>query len=180
MTSQPAPRPPSDDDGLPPYTAPAWYTRRIPVGPDRPDATPIPWYAVGQGTPPPQCHICLAQPVAVKEIRSHTGLVFWGRTRTIAEPLCRQCGIALVRTMTTRTLWQGWWGVLSLLFHTPAALAQNSAAYRQFRDLPASLPPPGRRSLALGKPVLRRPQAYVALLPLAGTLALATVLIRTA
>ena len=162
----------SDDDFVPQYTAPAWYTTQPWQDLSEAD-TPIPWHALGTAAPPePVCHVCQAQPVAHTEIRSHTGLLLRGRTRSVAEPLCRQCGIALVRTMTTRTLWQGWWGVLSLLFHTPVALAENAAAYRQFRKLPVSVPPPGRTSLAVGKPVLRRPQAYVALIPVVWAAAL--------
>ncbi|MGW2613056.1 hypothetical protein ACWC4A_53765 [Streptomyces mirabilis] len=145
------------DDGIPPYPTPSWWTT-TPSG----DGT-----STGITAPPeePGCHVCQARPVAYTEIRSHTGLIFWGRTSTVAEPLCGQCGIALVRTMTARTLWQGWWGLLSLLFHTPVALVQNAYAYRQFRALPLSAPPPGRSSIAPGKPLLRRPQAYVALIP---------------
>ncbi|MEV6532777.1 hypothetical protein AB0M86_24850 [Streptomyces sp. NPDC051639] len=168
---------PGSDDFEPQYTAPAWYTTQPWTGIADAD-TPIPWHALGTTTPPePGCHICQAHPVAHTEIRSHTGLVFLGRTRTIAEPLCRQCGIALVRTMTTKTLWQGWWGLVSLLFHTPVALEQNASAYRKFKALPASAPPPGKASLAPGKPVLRRPQAYVALIPAAWATALIAALV---
>ncbi|MFG2425205.1 hypothetical protein ACGFWD_40135 [Streptomyces sp. NPDC048448] len=165
---------PGSDDGefVPQYTPPAWYTTEPWNGIADTD-TPIPWHALSTDpAPEPGCHICQAHPVAHTEIRSHTGLVLWGRTRTVAEPLCRQCGIALVRTMTTRTLWQGWWGLASLLFHTPVALEQNASAYRKFKALPTSAPPLGKASLAPGKPVLRRPQAYVALIPAAWATAL--------
>ncbi|MFG2425655.1 hypothetical protein ACGFWD_42585 [Streptomyces sp. NPDC048448] len=159
------PSPGSDDEFVPQYTAPAWYTTQ-PWNGIADANTPIPWHSLGAvPEPEPGCHVCQAHPAARTEIRSHTGLVLWGRTRTVIRPLCRQCGISLVRTMTTRTLWQGWWGILSLLFHTPAALVHNWAARRQFTELPVSAPPPGRTSLAPGKPVLLRPQAYVALIP---------------
>ncbi|MFD4412480.1 hypothetical protein [Streptomyces sp. NPDC058475] len=66
--------------------------------------------------------------------------------------------------MTTTTLWQGWWGLFSLLINL-LILAENFDAYRQLRTLPPPIPAPGRSSLAPGKPVLRRPLAYVALIP---------------
>ncbi|MEU8952569.1 hypothetical protein [Streptomyces sp. NPDC048489] len=169
----------SDDDFVPQYTAPAWYTTQPQTGIAGAN-TPIPWHSLGPVPAPPEpgCHVCQAHPATRTEIRSHTGLVLWGRTRTVNQPLCRQCGISLIRTMTTRTLWQGWWGILSLFFHTPAALLQNRAAHRQFRALPMSAPPPGRRSLAPGKPVPLRPQAYVALIPGAWAAALIVHLVR--
>ncbi|MGW0844271.1 hypothetical protein ACWD26_29855 [Streptomyces sp. NPDC002787] len=88
------------------------------------------------------------------------------RWHTLDGPFCAICGIALVRKMTTKTLWQGWWGVGSLIFGTPFALASNWAAYRKLRRLQPAVPVPGRRQLPLGKPILHRPLAYVALIPL--------------
>ncbi|MGW6214972.1 hypothetical protein [Streptomyces sp. NPDC055109] len=169
MTNPPDP---SEETRIPPYTAPTWYTQPLAEG--SPDS-PIPWHAVGADPEPeqePDCHICQAQPAVTTSIRSHTGLILRGRTRTITEPLCRQCGIALVRVMTTRTLWQGWWGLLSLLVHTPAVLAGNAHAYQHFKALPVSAPQRWRPALVLGRPVWRRPQAYVALVPLACAAAL--------
>lgn len=165
------PHDPAKDERIPPYSAPAWYTDPLAEGSP---GSPIPWHAVGVEPEPeqPACHVCQAQSVVTTSIRSHTGLGLWGRTRTVTEPLCRQCGIALVRVMTTRTLWQGWWAVLSLLVHTPAVLAGNGRAYRRFKQLPVSAPERWRPSLILGRPVWRRPQAYIALVPLACAAAL--------
>ncbi|WP_406834898.1 hypothetical protein ACICHK_00455 [Streptomyces sp. AHU1] len=164
------------DDGLPPYEAPAWYTDPLTAG--GPDSN-VPWHTAGAApAPEPGCHVCQARPAAPADIRSHTGMIFWGQTRTVPGPFCRQCGIALVRTMTTRTLWQGWWGLLSLLVHTPLTLARNAHAYRKFRQLPVSTPPAGRDSIVPGKPVLRRPQAYVALVPLVWAALLITQIAR--
>ncbi|MFE9769481.1 hypothetical protein ACFYPC_34020 [Streptomyces sp. NPDC005808] len=178
--SSPAADPPPSEDWAPEYSRPAWYTNPLSATSAGSGDPPIPWYSVGTGTPTePGCHICQAQPAVSTTVTAHIGLAFWSRTRTVAEPLCRQCGIALVRIMTTRTLWQGWWGVLSALYRTPQVLAHNAAAHRQFRALPTSEPPPGRTSLALGKPVWGRPQAYAALLPVAGALAIATSVITS-
>ncbi len=154
-------------DYVPHYTPPAWYQQR-----PQDAEPPIPWHSVAPQSVEPGCHVCGARPVAHAEVRAHTGLLFFGWSRSVGEPLCRQCGISLVRTMTTHTLWRGWWGLLSLLFHTPVALAENAAAYRKYRALPPPTPVPGRRPLHLGKPVLRRPQAYVALVPLAWAIVL--------
>ncbi|MER7983527.1 hypothetical protein [Streptomyces sp. NPDC095817] len=170
-----SPSDPAEEAWTPTYAAPAWYTNPLAEG--SPDS-PTPWHSVGADVEPEQgseCHVCRAQPVVTSGIKSHTGLILWSRSRTVTEPLCRQCGIALVRVMTTRTLWQGWWAPLSLLVHTPVALVGNARAYRQFKALPVSAPERWRPSLVLGRPIWRRPEAYMALVPLA---CLAAVLIH--
>jgi hypothetical protein len=100
------------------------------------------------------------------QVRAHQGLLLFMRWRTIDGPFCSTCGVALVRQLTTKTLWQGWWGPASLLAGTPFALLSNLNAYRQLRRLDPPTQPASRPQAPLGKPVLRRPLAYVALIPL--------------
>jgi hypothetical protein len=77
---------------------------------------------------------------------------------------CRSCGISVYRDLTTKTLWQGWWGLL-LLVVTPLTLISNFKARAKFCELPA---PAGgwRPPLDPGKPVLRRAGALGLLAPL--------------
>ncbi|MBW5480451.1 hypothetical protein [Streptomyces bambusae] len=82
-------------------------------------------------------------------------------------PFCRACGTAVVRQMTTRALCLGWWGPLSLVIFNPFTLLWNLFSYLKYSKLPPSPPAPGHVHLDAGRPVLRRPHAYVALIPLA-------------
>ncbi|WP_258017406.1 LppU/SCO3897 family protein [Streptomyces noursei] len=76
---------------------------------------------------------------------------------------CRDCGLATVRDMSAKTLWQGWWGLLSL-FITPITVLMNLSPAARFRQLP---PPAGgfRPPLDPGKPLRRRPIALLFLVP---------------
>lgn len=145
----------------PHYEPPDWY--RNPVEP----ASSVVGHSMGFASVTyerPGCSVCGAQQVAAVSVKRHVGMVFWWRTRTADGPFCRPCGITLVREMTTRSLWQGWWGLFSLLINL-LILAENLDAYRQLVRLPPSRPAVGRSALRPGKPVLRRPLAYVALIP---------------
>ncbi|WP_172384711.1 hypothetical protein [Streptomyces sp. MNP-20] len=115
----------------------------------------------------PYCRFCGAQPTADVTIRAHQGLLVIMRFQSEAGPWCRVCGIALVRHLTTRTLWQGWWSPFSLALLTPFTLISNLAAYRRLTALepPGPVAPGAARPLE-GAPVLKRPLAYVALVPL--------------
>ncbi len=149
---------------VPEYQPPAWYLNEGRTGDH------VPWHSVSPAGPPEAppvgCRICGAGPVAPVQVRSHQGLILLMRWQTLDGPFCATCGTALVREMTTRTLWQGWWGPLSFLAGTPFALLSNFDAYRQLKQLPAPTPVPGRPQAVPGKPVLQRPLAYVALVPL--------------
>ncbi|MDH6604507.1 hypothetical protein M2164_000142 [Streptomyces sp. SAI-208] len=162
------------DGFVPEYTLPDWYTRNAPPPTDAPPA--VAWHSVDNPSLDltVRCRTCAAAEVAPVTVRSHQGLLVWMRQQAIDGPFCRQCGIALVRTYTTRTLCLGWWGPLSLLYAAPAALLANGFVYRRLRRLPQPVPLPGHPPAAPGAPVLRRPRAYVALIPLAGVIWLLT------
>ncbi|MER6684629.1 hypothetical protein [Streptomyces olivaceoviridis] len=151
-----------DEEFVPVYTSPAWYLEERPVQ----DADP--WWSV-QPTPPfspPGCQICGVKSVADVTVRAHQGLIIVMRWQRIDGPLCGYCGVALIRDLTTRTLWQGWWSVGSLIIGAPFALLSNFFAYRKLSRLQLAVPTDGRGQAPLGKPILRRPLAYVALIPL--------------
>ncbi|OEJ29186.1 hypothetical protein AS594_02905 [Streptomyces agglomeratus] len=87
---------------------------------------------------------------------------------------CRDCGTAFYRRMTSDTLWQGWWGPLSMVI-TPFTVLLNLGSRAVFRRLTA---PVGavRRPLDPGKRVLARPPALIPLLAVGLALAMVTVL----
>lgn len=113
---------------------------------------PPPPYGFG-GTPPLPCDICGAIPAVHTVVRGHQGLVVTLRFLTKEGTFCRVCGTSLYRKMTSDTLWQGWWGLLSV-FAAPVTLFMNIGARRRIRALPhpvGNLRPqlaPGRRVLA--------------------------------
>ncbi|MCX5256771.1 hypothetical protein OOK27_21975 [Streptomyces canus] len=164
------PRTNLDDGFVAQYTLPDWYARNAP---QRTDATPaVAWHSVDNPALDltTRCRMCAAAEVAAVTVRSHQGLLVWMCWQTIDGPFCGPCGTALIRKLTVRTLCLGWWNPLSLIAAAPAALVANAAAYRRLRPLPPPVPLPGRPRADPGKPVLQRPLAYVALIPLAGVI----------
>lgn len=143
------------------YEPPTWHLD--PAQQERPQ-----WHSLGPMPPPPRdaCRFCGGLPAAHVDIRAHRGLILWMQWETISTWLCATCGIALIRKMTTQTLWQGWWGVGSLIIGVPFTLLTNLGAYLRLRQLPMAAPALGRSQVDLGRPVLERPSAYVALIPL--------------
>ncbi|NXY97370.1 hypothetical protein HYE82_23945 [Streptomyces sp. BR123] len=118
------------------------------------------------GQLPLVCRACGGQAAANHKIRAHVGVLILMKFEHLDGPFCRTCGIAVVRQMTTRALCLGWWGPLSLVIFNPFTLLWNLLAYLKYSKLPPSAPAPGRAHLDTGPPVLRRPLAYVALIPM--------------
>ncbi|MEC4570422.1 hypothetical protein [Streptomyces virginiae] len=119
------------------------------------------------GGVPPVCRACGGRTAVNFKVRAHTGFLIMMRFEDLDGPFCRDCGLAVVRQMTYRTLILGWWGPLSLVILNPLTLVWNLVAHLKYRALPASAPVQGRTHLDTGPPVLRRPLAYVTLVPLA-------------
>ncbi|MET9609881.1 hypothetical protein ABZZ17_33255 [Streptomyces sp. NPDC006512] len=122
----------------------------------------------GHQAPPqggPGCRLCGAQPAAHATVRGHQGLVLMMRSLSVQGPFCRDCGTATVRDMSAKTLWQGWWGPMSLLL-TPITVLRNLGPRSTFAGLTA---PQGgfRPPLDPGKQLRRRPQALVVSVPMA-------------
>ncbi|MFD9337778.1 hypothetical protein ACFWBF_25770 [Streptomyces sp. NPDC060028] len=114
---------------------------------------------------PTACRGCGAADAADFAVRAHVGVLVVMRFHRVDGPLCRRCGRATVRAMTTKTLCQGWWSPFSLFIFTPFTLVWNLIAAMKFAKLPLSEPAPGRAPLDEGPPVHARPLAYVGLLP---------------
>lgn len=81
------------------------------------------------------CHICGAIPAVHTVVRGHQGLVITLRFLTEEGAFCRTCGTATYRRMTSNTLWQGWWGLLSV-FAAPVTMLMNIGARSRIRSCP--------------------------------------------
>ncbi|MFJ7590139.1 hypothetical protein ACIQZO_22680 [Streptomyces sp. NPDC097617] len=162
MATPPQPQP---QHGGPydPYTAPV-PPRSGPSGPGY--AGPQPYGAYGAHPEPGRygCRLCGAWPAAHATVRGHQGMIVLMRFLSLRGPFCRDCGLATYRRMSSDTLWQGWWGPLSL-FITPVTLLMNLGPRAAFRKL---APPAGghRPALDPGRPLWRRPPVLLLLVPL--------------
>jgi len=115
-----------------------------------------------------QCRFCGSFPAKNATFRGHRGIIVVMQFLSQKGPFCRDCGISTFRTMTSRTLVQGWWGYASFLI-TPITLLINLFQRLKFNDMPAARPAPDGNSVApmpLGKPVFLRPTIAGLLVPL--------------
>ncbi|MFI8390957.1 hypothetical protein [Streptomyces sp. NPDC085540] len=128
-------------------------------------AGPQPYGAYGAHPEPGRygCRLCGAWPAAHATVRGHQGLIVLMRFLSLRGPFCRDCGLATYRRMSSDTLWQGWWGPLSV-FITPVTLLMNLGPRASFRRL---APPAGgyRPALDPGKPLWRRAPVLLFLAP---------------
>lgn len=114
-----------------------------------------------------ECQLCGSTPAVPARFRSETGKIIWRTRRWLDGWFCRDCGLAVFREMTNRTLITGWWGVLSF-FVNWLTLARNVFA----RAKVARLSPPQSRDplvvtplsgpLSPGASLFARPGVYVA------------------
>jgi hypothetical protein len=86
-------------------------------------------------------------------------------------PYCRDCGLATYREMTSKSLLQGWWGLLSVIIN-PIVMLTNLAPRRAVAALPPPVPGAPRMPLNPGKPMIRRPAMLMLLLPVLAIVAL--------
>ncbi|MFD9123382.1 hypothetical protein [Kitasatospora sp. NPDC059571] len=113
------------------------------------------------------CRFCGAVPAVDVTVRGHQGIMVLMRFPRTEGPFCRTCGIAVHRRMTARSLWQGWWGVASLIIN-PVVLLLNLGALAKIRRL--GPPGPGASGaigtpLRPGRPLLLRVEILGLLLP---------------
>ena len=128
-----------------------------------------------QGQPFPQqgyapqgqmtCRFCGGYPAADATVRGHQGMIILMRWLKLTGPFCRTCGIASVRDMTAKSLWQGWWGIGSAIIN-PFIMLMNIGPMQKFKGLPEPTPGPGR-PMDPGKPLFQRPVIAMLLLPIA-------------
>lgn len=109
------------------------------------------------------CTLCGGFPAVQATVRGHQGFLVMMKFLKRKGSFCRTCGIATHREMTTKTLWQGWWGIGSFII-TPITVLLNLSPRSKFNKLPA---PTGgvRPPLDPGRPIFARPGAFGALIP---------------
>lgn len=145
------------------YAQPA-HGQQAPGQPVAGYGAPQPYAPAPQGYPPPAgpvCRVCGAAPAAAMTIRQHTGLLLAMRFSKMQGPLCRSCGVAIHRDMTTKTLAGGWWSPVSLIFFGWATLLWNLFIHFRLTRLPQPSPSPSGVVLDPGRPIFRRPAAYI-------------------
>lgn len=115
-----------------------------------------------------RCQNCGCSPAAPLSFRGHRGLLIMMTFLKESGIYCRTCGLAVFRTMTSRTLVQGWWGWSSFAI-TPAILLYNLFDRAKLNKLTAPVPAPdgtARMPWNPGKPVYQRATIAGLLVPL--------------
>ncbi|HCT80840.1 MAG TPA: hypothetical protein DGT23_30600 [Micromonosporaceae bacterium] len=121
--------------------------------------------------PPPQapsCAYCGCGPTVNATFRGHRGIIIVMQFLKQKGPFCRDCGISTFRTMTSRTLVQGWWGYASFII-TPFILIWNLIQRLKLNKLGSSTPAADGNSgtpLPVGKPLYLRATIAGLLVPL--------------
>ncbi|NUR93728.1 MAG: toxin-antitoxin system, toxin component [Kribbellaceae bacterium] len=111
------------------------------------------------------CRFCGGYPAVDATVRGHQGMIILMRFLKLRGPFCRTCGIASVRDMTSKSLWQGWWGIGSSIIN-PITMLMNIGPMQKFKRMPEPTPGPGR-PMDPGKPLFQRPAILMLLLPIA-------------
>lgn len=113
-----------------------------------------------------QCRFCGAVPAVQATVRGHQGMIIMMRFLKLQGPFCRTCGTASVRDMTSKSLWQGWWGIGSMIIN-PITMLMNLEPWSKFKKLPEPAPGAPGRPMNPGKPLIQRPAMLMLLLPIA-------------
>ncbi|GAA3289530.1 hypothetical protein Dvina_22585 [Dactylosporangium vinaceum] len=157
--------------GQQPYQAPQSYQGQQPYQAPQP-----------QGAPLVQCRFCGSVPAASVKFRGHQGMIVLMRFLSLDGPFCRDCGLSTFRSMTAKTLVQGWWGYASFII-TPITVLINVVKRDKVASLPAPQPSPyggSRQPMDPGKPLLQRPMAIIGLgIPLALFLFVVTLIVTS-
>ncbi|MBV1852359.1 hypothetical protein [Catellatospora tritici] len=115
------------------------------------------------------CENCGCSPAAPMTFRGHRGMIIVMQFLKNKGVYCRDCGLAVFRTMTSRTLVQGWWGWASFII-TPFILLYNLFGRLKLNKLATPVPAPegwAGAPWSPGRPVYQRPTIVGALVPLA-------------
>jgi hypothetical protein len=162
--------PPQAAYGPPPQQAPygAPPAQHAPYG--APPAQPTPYGAQQGSHYGPQCRFCGCVPAAETTFRGHRGMILVMSFLHTKGPFCRDCGLAVFRDMTAKTLIGGWWGYISFIA-TPVTVLINLTRHGKVASLAPPMPPPDggphRRPADPGPPLMARPIAIIgALIPL--------------
>ncbi|MFJ9691578.1 hypothetical protein [Kitasatospora sp. NPDC101183] len=110
------------------------------------------------------CAHCGAVPAVNATFRGHLGFIVILKYLKRQGPFCRTCGIATHREMTSDSLWQGWWGIPSMIVN-PIIMLLNVPQRLKVNKLPEPAPGAPGPSMDPGKPVYLRPVIFGVLIP---------------
>jgi uncharacterized iron-regulated membrane protein len=85
------------------------------------------------------CEVCGRGPAEQATLRRHVGMLVLQRFYRLKPTLCREHGEQVAKEWLTKTLVQGWWGIISF-FMNIVAVGTDIAALRKFRKLDAPRP----------------------------------------
>ncbi|MBS4102619.1 LppU/SCO3897 family protein [Tsukamurella paurometabola] len=117
------------------------------------------------------CRFCGAAPAIEATVRGHQGFLIAMRFLKQSGPYCRTCGIATVRDMSAKSLWQGWLTLVSVVVN-PLTLLWNLSVWVRLRRLPEPQPESAPH-LDPGRPLYQRLAMLGLLIPVAAAGALA-------
>lgn len=69
------------------------------------------------------CSVCQRGPARVFSIRRHVGMVLLQRFVKLRVPLCRDHALEITKAYLGKTLWQGWWGYISVFVNVFVVVA---------------------------------------------------------
>ena len=111
------------------------------------------------------CRFCSNVPTAQTKFRGHRGMIIMMQNRHVEGPICRDCGMATFREMTSKTLIQGWYSYASFII-TPIIVIWNLVNRRKVANLAPPQPSPyggARQPMDPGKRLLERPISIIGL-----------------
>ena len=126
-----------------------------------PAPAPLPGYS---GYPGLSCRFCGSVPAEQATFRGHQGFFVIMRFLKLEGPFCRSCGIATHRRMTAKSLWQGWWGVASLVIN-PITMLLNVPQRAKINKLAPPRPDAASHPADPGRPVFLRAAILGLLVP---------------
>lgn len=104
---------------------------------------------------PDYCVNCGSRPAVRVRFQQALGMILFSQRQTVDLVLCRGCGQATGRKMTSRTLLTGWWGLVAVLWNL-VGLVRNARSLRRLGRLAepdrAGWEPPSNP----GRPVFER------------------------
>jgi hypothetical protein len=97
-----------------------------------------------------RCRLCKSSPAVRVTVHEHHGMVILMQHMRYRGPLCRDCGMKVLRRCTSRTLVMGWWGVISLFVGTPVTLLLDLVAWLRIRRLAVPVTVPAAAAVPAG------------------------------
>lgn len=109
------------------------------------------------------CEVCGRGPAIRIDARMYSGKVVITDEIWWKGFACRGCAMCQYRAGLTHCLWAGWWSPVAF-FVNPTRIWRNVRGLREVAAMPAPVGEPRAEPLDAGRPVSRRPQAWVGLI----------------